>query len=141
MKQSKILLFFDLGPLDLYKRPFNPMNRPWDPSRSIENEKSLNSDLSRASQRLSKACSCQNTENIMYLWVWSRAMGHGGHGPWGPWALGLGPWVFRLYFQPLASGCISGRWPPVVPVVFSSGTIFGFPVVLCFHVLDSEKKM
>merc|ERR1712115_303079 len=42
--------------------------------------------------------------------------------------MGHGPWVLRLYFQPLASGTISGRWPPVLPVLFSSGTIFSFPV-------------
>merc|ERR1712012_1329490 len=63
------------------------------------------------------------------------AMGHGGHGPWGPWAMGAmghGPWVLRLYFQPLASGCISGRWPPVVPILFSSGSIFSFPVYVFF---------
>merc|ERR1711963_1366589 len=55
-----------------------------------------------------------------------------GHGPWalgyGPWAMGHGPWVLRLYFQPLATGCISSRWPPVLPVLFSSGSIFSFPV-------------
>ena len=74
------------------------------------------------------------------------ALGHGpwaiGHGPWamglgpwamghGPWALGLGPWA--LGHGPWAMGhrfpgCISSRWPPVLPVLFSSGTIFSFPV-------------
>ena len=29
-------MIFHLGPLDLYKPPFNPINRPWDLSRSIE---------------------------------------------------------------------------------------------------------
>ena len=63
-----------------------------------------------------------------------------GHGPWamglGPWAMGHGPWVLIheknkvlwYYFQPLASGIIFSRWPPVLPVLFSSGTIFSFPV-------------
>ena len=43
------LQFFHLGPLDSYKPPFNPINRPWDPARSIELEKSFMIVLSRAS--------------------------------------------------------------------------------------------
>ena len=43
------LRIFDLGALDPYKTPFDPINRSRDPSRSIENENSFNSNLSRAS--------------------------------------------------------------------------------------------
>ena len=38
-----------------YKPPFNAINRPWDPSRSIELEKIFMIDLSRASEHLSRA--------------------------------------------------------------------------------------
>ena len=39
LKNSIFFIFYDffhLGPLDPYKPPFNPINRPWDPARSIE---------------------------------------------------------------------------------------------------------
>ena len=32
------MIFSNVDPLDPYKPPFNPINRPWDPSRSIELE-------------------------------------------------------------------------------------------------------
>ena len=35
-KYFVFLQFFHLGPLDPYKLLFNPINRPWDLSRSIE---------------------------------------------------------------------------------------------------------
>ena len=71
------------------------------------------------------------------------AMGHGpwamGHGPWamglGPWAMGHGPWVL-IHEKTRFSGTFFSRWPPVLPVLFSSGTIFGFPVTLS----DGSKK-
>ena len=34
--KKSIFWIFHLGPLDPYKPPFNPINRPWDLSRSIE---------------------------------------------------------------------------------------------------------
>ena len=56
-----------VGPLTPYKPPFNPINRPWDPSRSIELEKIFMIELSRTSQSLSDARSCQNKLNIKYF--------------------------------------------------------------------------
>ena len=44
-----------VGPLTPYKPPFNPINRPWDPSRSIELEKSFIMMVLRAYQHLSEA--------------------------------------------------------------------------------------
>ena len=44
-----------VGPLTPYKPPFNPINRPWDPSRSIELEKSFIMMVLRAYQHLSDA--------------------------------------------------------------------------------------
>ena len=44
-----------VGPLTPYKPPFNPINRPWDPSRSIELEKSFVMMVLRAYQHLSDA--------------------------------------------------------------------------------------
>ena len=41
--------FSYVGLLDPYKPAFNPINRPWDPVRSIEDGKSFMLNLSRAS--------------------------------------------------------------------------------------------
>ena len=65
--KKSIFWIFHLGPLDPYKPPFNPINRPWDLSRSIELEKIFMIELSRASQRLSDARSCQNNAKIIYF--------------------------------------------------------------------------
>ena len=49
-----------VGPLTPYKPPFNPINRPWDPSRSIELEEIyILVDLELRGAYL-KANSCQN---------------------------------------------------------------------------------
>ena len=74
MKKKDIHFFFIL---DLYKPPFNPIHRPWGPSRWHEIEKYFILHLSRPSQRLLDAHSCQNTENTMYFWVWSGLLWSG----------------------------------------------------------------
>ena len=100
--------------MDPYKPPFNPINRPWDLSRSIELEKIFMIELSRASQRLSDAQSCQNYAKMQYFgsgvawsgsglalfdpWISSMDIIHGYH----PWIssmdiiLGYYPWILSM---------------------------------------------
>ena len=59
-KQLRMLMpsnieILKIRPLTPYKQPFNPINRLWDPSRSIELEKCFKMMVLRAYQHLSDA--------------------------------------------------------------------------------------
>ena len=80
----------EVGPLTPYKPPFNPINRPWDLSRSIDLEEIyilVDLELHRAYLRPIHAQGTQGGPPWTHGPLWT-------HGPYGPWALWtLGPWA------------------------------------------------